>query len=305
MSDYPKMLYHPAWSVGTPAKTDKDPQGRVIGVGARGVPCRYPPVTVVDEDEEGRYRAAGYMGQGEHATLAKYSEFPKMLVHPGHVDAVPDAIDMKKDDDGNLVRLVIPGKPEKHPHVFVKDADEQAKWEAKGYELPGKMDPVHAVDAMVDHIEGYDPQQWPKMEGGRIVDPYARQGGPEEYPKWVNGQVVNNAAEEDALLADLGELTDAKIERAISHRLAASVRGDDAEVERIEAELLEQGIALKDKPHGTVWSRIETGKTKLSDGAKLPADDPRSHLIAEAKSKGIRVHHKWSLEKLQEALKAA
>lgn len=273
MSEFPKMLYHPAWSVGTPAKTEKDPQGRVIGVGARGVPCRYPPVTVVDEDEEGRYRAAGYMGQGEHATLAKYSEFPKMLVHPDHVDAVPDAIDMKKDDDGNLVRLVIPGKPEKHPHVFVKDADEQAKWEAKGYELPGKMDPVHAVDARVDHIEGYQPEQFPKMVNGKVVDPNAGRGGPNEYPKYVDGQIVNSYDEEMVLKAP-------EDPQAIAERVAA-----DKAARR--AALLAELDELDGKP------------------AEPIQNDTRGSLIAEAKARGVKFHHKWSLEKLQEALKAA
>lgn len=305
MSEYPKTLYHPAYSAGVPAKPLNAVQLAAGEAQEAGIPCRYAPVTVKTAKDEEYHRAMGYMAQQESHVFAQYSDYPKMMIHPGHVDAVPDAIDMKKDDEGNLVRIVIPGKPEMHPHVFVNDAEQEEAWRAKGYDLPGKADPVTAADLRVEHVEGYQPVKYPAMIGGRVINPDAHKGGPDEYPKFVEGQIVYSRDEEEALTAQPGELTPAKIERKISERLTASIKGDDAEVERIETELLAQGIALKDKPHGTVWSRVETGEATLSEGAKLPADDPRSYLIAEAKARGIRVHHKWSIEKLQEALKAA
>jgi len=306
MSAYPKNLYHPAYNAGIAGKPLSAVEILEGKAAVSGTPCRYPPVTVRNEDEEDRYRATGYMAQGESPVIVGFSDYPKMLRHPDHVDAVPDAIDMKKDDDGNLVRLVIPGKPERFPDVFVNDAEQEQVWLDKGYDLPGKVDPRAAVDARVQHIEGYEPEQFPKMVAGKVVDPNAAKGGPNEYPKFVDGQIVNNRAEEDALSSDPGELTPFKIERRIADRLAASLKGDEAEVERIEAELLAQGIALKDKPHGTVWTRAATFE-QISESmqSERPSLETREALIAEATARGIKFDKRWSIHNLREALRSA
>jgi len=284
MSDYPKTLYHPAFNPGKPAKPLSG-QDLIDGKEQEaGIPARFPPVTVKTQKDEDYHRAMGYMGQQESHVFAAYSEYPKMMVHPDHVDAIPDEIDAKKEENGSITRIVKPGRPEVHPHAFVNSEEEEEAYRAKGYELPGVFDPKTAADLRVNHIEGYEAEQYPALIDGNVVNPNAAAGGPDEYPKYVNGTIVNSYAEEMAL-------------KGPEDPEAVAKRDADAKAAR-RAELLAELEALDGAaPIDAAALAADIGE------ATKPGD--RETLLAEAKAKGIKVHHKWSLDKLQEALKAA
>lgn len=89
-----------------------------------------------------------------------FSEYPKMMVHPGSQNAV-------------LGFGPREGHPTTFPPVFVNTADQEAQYEAKGYIAKG---------GNVDH-SSHEPRGY-KFH---------------EYPKWVNGTLVRNVDEESAL----------------------------------------------------------------------------------------------------------
>jgi hypothetical protein len=62
-SEYPKLMSHPAFTLGTAAEEVKHPGGRIEYVG--GTPVRFPPVTVNNPDDEEWYAAQGYVSQGK------------------------------------------------------------------------------------------------------------------------------------------------------------------------------------------------------------------------------------------------
>lgn len=90
-----------------------------------------------------------------------FSEFPKMMVHPGSTNAV-------------LGFGPREGHPTTFAPVFVNTADQQAEYEAKGYITKGGN-----VDHATHEPHGYTFH---------------------EYPKWVNGTLVKNIDEESSLL---------------------------------------------------------------------------------------------------------
>jgi len=90
-----------------------------------------------------------------------FSEFPKMMVHPGSQNAV-------------LGFGPREGHPTTFPPVFVNTEDQQAEYEAKGYVAKG---------GKTDH-SGHAPHGYQFHE----------------YPKWVNGTLVKSIDEESALL---------------------------------------------------------------------------------------------------------
>lgn len=86
-----------------------------------------------------------------------FSEYPKMMVHPGSQNAV-------------LGFGPREGHPTTFPPVFVNTADQEAQYEAKGYIAKG---------GSVDH-SSHEPRGY-KFH---------------EYPKWVNGTLVKDIHEE-------------------------------------------------------------------------------------------------------------
>lgn len=192
---YPKPMVHPAYKAGATHKlADGDYQGD---------PDRYPPVTVSNDVQENYHRAMGYLAVGETLAHVDYSEYPLMLVHPEHVDAVPESTEARKTETG-FETYRVPGLPEKFPHVVVNDGEEEKKWTAKGWKRPGKADAAAVETAKASP---YDPsrrlEEFPKMVDGVVVDPNQPPLGPIEYPKWVGGQIVNSKAEERAVLASM------------------------------------------------------------------------------------------------------
>lgn len=176
--EFPKMMQHPAFRRGEVHEVRGVDQvsGRVF-VDQRGMPDYLPNVEVNTEDQEAEYRAKGYLAMGE--TMPKHAdfvEFPKMMTHPGHVDATPQTIDARLNASGQVERLVIPGIPEKYPPVTANSNGEETAWLAKGY-VPGG---IQNKDAFVtsksapSFLGGYKPKEWPKMINGvEYEDPEA------------------------------------------------------------------------------------------------------------------------------------
>lgn len=200
--DYPKTLHHPAEKKGTAtAVSGKDPVTGRPFTDYQGTPDQLPPVTVQNGDQEAFYRARGYLLGGEAPPPpAAYAEYPIMLVHPDHQDAIPDDFTVEKTKDGQIIHHRIPGKPERLLPVAVNGKAEEDAWGAKGYRRAGSPDPdaIRTAEA-----SPYDPTrshiEWPKMVDGVVVDPDADTGGVQEYPKWVGDRIVNTAAEEFAI----------------------------------------------------------------------------------------------------------
>ena len=309
MSYTPKTLVHPGFDPGSPA-VFRGPNGDLLPPGSLhgemvspGRPGRYPPVDVKSQDEEDQYRAKGYLAKGEQPVKVDgFYDYPKMLVHPEHVPAVPDEIHAEPKEEGKpLKTYVVKGTPEKFPPVTVKNAQEEAEWNDKGYHMPVLADPLAFQKAHSSPYQaGAKVQGYPRWENGILVsDPNQNTKGRQEYPKWVGDKLVNNAKEEFEILGG-HDFTDARVEHLISERRLLSEAGDDAGVDRIENILAEHGIQVKDRPHGTVWSRVPV-LPKESQPATAPATD-RATLIAEAEAKGIKIDKRWNDDKLRSVL---
>lgn len=197
-SPYPKAMVHPAYA---PAVLGRAP--------GEGRPARFPPVTVEAKDQEEEYRAKGYLAHGETGKgIAAYAEFPKMLAHPDHVDAVSDEI-IPRRENGQILTTVIRGAPEKYPPVIVNTPAEEAAWGAKGYLAPGRGDPEAIAAAIASpHVPGRVVEEWPKMVNGVLVDERPTVDTT-KYPMWLSdggrdkdgnptGQIVNSEAEHRA-----------------------------------------------------------------------------------------------------------
>lgn len=168
---------------------------------SQGEPDVFPDVTVKDPETETYYRARGYLFHGEvPPPPAEYSEYPVMLVHPNHKDAVPDDWAVERGEGGQILRTRIPGVSEVFPPRQVSTAAEEADWGKKGYARAGHDDPdaIRTQNAS-PYVPGRVIEEFPKVENGVVVDPNAPHVGPIEYPKWVGDKLVNNRAEENAL----------------------------------------------------------------------------------------------------------
>ena len=178
-------------------------------------PARFPPLTVKTREQEEEARAKGYLLPGEVAPhVDGYFEYPKMMQHPDHVPAVEAEHIAEKLEDGTIKTSVIPGRPAKFPHVFVKDLAEEEAWTAKGYEIPTPPDPIAFSRAKAAPLpDGYAGEEWPKMVNGILMqDPNGPVDNSHEYPKWVNDPdreramdiLVNSRREENDARLKLG-----------------------------------------------------------------------------------------------------
>lgn len=168
---------------------------------SQGEPDIFPDVTVKDATTEAYYRSRGYIVPGEvPAPPAEYAEYPVMLVHPGHVAAVPVDWHIEKGDNGEIIRHRIEGKPEIFPPKQANSAQEEAALGKQGYARAGQDDPeaIRRSNAS-PYVPGRKTQEYPKLVDGVLEDPDAQQGGPIQYPKWIGDKLVNNRAEEEAL----------------------------------------------------------------------------------------------------------
>ena len=174
---------------------------------SQGEPDMFPEVTVKDASTEAYYRSRGYLFDGEVPNPpAEYAEYPVMLVHSKHKEAVPDDYVVEKGEHNEIIRHKIPGNPEQFAPCSASNRAEELALEKKGYHRAGLDNPEAIRKAKASP---YDPDQkteeFPKMVDGQIEDPGAPTGGPVQYPMWVGDGVVNSRAEHEALLAKQGK----------------------------------------------------------------------------------------------------
>lgn len=210
----PKVMHHP--------NSRKAKIKPVVGVDAagrqvtdyQGEPDTLPDVTVKDPTTEAYYRARGYLFVGEvPPPPVEYKEYPVMLIHPDHVDAVPDDWTVEKGEHGEVIRHRIPGTPEKFPPRQANDEAEEAAWNAKGYVRGGQDNPDAIRTAKASpYVPNRVHKEYPKIVDGVVVDPDADDGGPIQYPKWVkppgakDAVIVNSLEEEINITGVVPEL---------------------------------------------------------------------------------------------------
>jgi hypothetical protein len=90
--------------------------------------------------------------------------------------------------------------------VIARDAAEEKRLAAEGYERPGKSNPAAYLRAQDMPIE-VPFEEWPKMIDGKIVhDPNAPEPKPKNvYPRWVNGKVIETEDDEIEMLLEADE----------------------------------------------------------------------------------------------------
>ncbi len=193
-SDYvAKTLRHPAYRKGVSKKL---PNGDW-----QGEPDIFPPVTVNSPEQEAFHRAKGYLGPNERpASAVAYAEYPVMLYHPDFVEAVPTTIDIQIID-GKQHQVSVAGKPAVLPPQTAASESEELALNERGYRRVSKSDPDAVQRAKsVPFDPDFSPEEYPKMVDGVIVDPH-NEVTFQKYPMCVGDQIVNNAAEERAARA--------------------------------------------------------------------------------------------------------
>lgn len=206
----PRTMHHPQFRKGKITEIkglDKD-SGRPF-TDYQGEADTFPDVTVKDATTEAYYRSRGYLMPGEvPPPPAEYSEYPVMMIHPDHVDAVLDSFTIEKAENGEIIRHRIPGTPEKFPHRVAHSAAEEKKYAADGYARPGQSDPDAMRSAKASPYKGKRKvQEYPKMVDGKVVATDRPVEDPNEYPKWVGDKIVKSRAEEEALTGKKAEAT--------------------------------------------------------------------------------------------------
>lgn len=196
----PKTLHHPQFRKGkiTPIEGVDAGSGRPFK-DYQGEPDTFPDVTVKDAETEAYYRSRGYLMHGESPTPpAAYSEYPVMLSHPDHKDAVPDDYVTELGEHNQIIRHLIKGTAEVLPPRSAANPAEEAIWASKGYVRVGSDNPDAIRTAAA---APYNPHamhvEFPKLVDGQVIDPNAHVSGPLEYPKWIGDKLVNSRAEEE------------------------------------------------------------------------------------------------------------
>lgn len=185
---YPVTLVHPQHRAAMNAVGD-----------AIGAPERFPSVTVNGANQEAQYRAQGYLRYGEAQPAAiDHHEYPKMMRHPEYVPAVEARVEAKIDNGRIVGTFTIPAKPAEHPDVSVLNAEQEEKARASGYRPAGEYN-RSALEAVLNGTvdeELYEPDEYPKWVNGTLIehDPDAE---PEytptpEYPRYENGVLVQD-----------------------------------------------------------------------------------------------------------------
>lgn len=197
-----KTMHHPQFRKGkiTPVEGIDASSGRPFK-DFQGEPDVFPDVTVKDQQTEDYYRSRGYLMHGETpAPPADYSEYPVMLSHPDHQDAVADDYVTELGEHKQIIRHLIKGTPEVMPPRSAANPDEESAWGAKGYRRVGSDNPDAIRTAKASP---FNPNavhaEFPKVVAGKVIDPTAPVSGPQEYPKWIGDRLVNSRAEEMAL----------------------------------------------------------------------------------------------------------
>ena len=280
-----------------------------------GSPERFPPIEVHSDDQEQEVRARGYLRYGEAMPkVVEFNEYPKIMSHPDHVDGRPATKASQMGDNGQLIIVDVPAVPEKLPNVTVRNADEEAEWEAKGYGAAGHFDAIAFERATL--APGKPGSEWPKWVDGVLTqDPDAPKDLSKDYPKWLHfddakSVMVNDPAHEARVLADRGETPAAEPTAAKAYVQPPVAAPRDAEYEEFlawkQARAAGGGGIL---PTATPPADIQdtAGEQRLTTGT-TPNDSEqreRDTLMALASERGIDVDGRWGVRRLREALAEA
>lgn len=138
-----------------------------------------------------------------------YQTYPLTMVHPGYTPP-------KMVKDGIDTRTV---SPERLAPVTVVNEDDQAYYEAQGYKPAGKI----------------DPSAWVRAQANPPPPDYE----PAEYPKWVNGRLVQDAAQEAIAVSVFVEAEKPTVRTVDEAELLR------AKIAALEAELAQQSAKPK------------------------------------------------------------
>ncbi len=245
---------------------------------------------------------------------AQFNEYPKMVHHPNHVDAVA-ASQGARLEDGKLVTFAIPGTAEKFPAVSVRDAAEEKAWAAKGYHAAARSDPV-AFDRAIA-APGKPGEEWPKWVDGVLTqDPEAPADLSREYPKWVHfasgdSVLVNDPAHEARVLAGRpSETTRPERPSPKPYLPLPAPVVEDAEYQEFLAWKAQKDAARPQNAtvneHGIPVVHVPD----LAQGIDKPAhrltpaerEAEKAELLARAKKAGVTIDQHWSLDRLREVV---
>jgi hypothetical protein len=288
---FPIVMMHPQHRDAVIRTIDSDPSSPDYGL--PGAPERFPPIEVHSADQEAAVRARGYLRHGEAMPkVAEFSEYPKMMRHPQHVDAVPPSQGAQMVD-GRLTTFPIPGVPEILPDVVVHNVVEQEEWEAKGYEAAGVEDPLAFERATVS--PGKPGEEWPKWVDGVLEkDPDAPPDMTGQYPKWLHfdggdSVLVQDEAAEARIRAIRGD-KEPKPERQPDPPYVPLAKRDD----EYEEFLAWRAARAAKEPLATV---LIPPPPRIS-----PEDEERATLITLAEETGVEIDKRWGLKRLREAV---
>lgn len=286
---FPQVMTHPQHRAAVVANIDSNPNAP--GYGLPGSPERFPPIEVHNEDQEAATRARGYLRYGEQMpALAQFSEYPKIMSHPDHVDAVP-LTKASRIENGSLITFDIPGKPAIMPDVTVQNADQEAEWEGKGYSAP-KSDPLAFEKAQV--APGKPGSEWPKWVDGVLAqDPDMPADLSAQYPKWLHfeggdSQLANDPAHEARILQARG-----------SDKYEPVKQPDKPYVPPAAA----APVIDEDYRAFLEWKAAKAA----AEAAPAVSDDDadRTTLIALAAENGIDIDKRWKTARLREVVMGA
>lgn len=124
----------------------------------------------------------------------KFEEYPKYMKHPHEKPAV-------------LGTEYGQGKPMQFAPVVVNNKRQEEEYASKGYEPAGKSNVAAFNRAMIAPVDDtYVYAEYPKWVNGVLVQDPAiveDKSNPNEYPKYVEGVLVQNWDEEEALILSI------------------------------------------------------------------------------------------------------
>lgn len=202
---YPLSMVHPQYRPAQSYKIEKH-AGPATGSPVGGVgasPAWFPPVTVNNEIQEAHHRSMGYLEFGETPPMVQLNEYPLLMVHPDCAEATPERTITTVDGNNNQTVHVTQGAPGKLPPRQADNPQQEAEWAAKGYRRPGQYNPQAVQGAIASP---YDPskvyQEYPKIVDGKVVDLRPDPSAPQKYPMWLHDQAINTEAEHRAKWPD-------------------------------------------------------------------------------------------------------
>ena len=133
--------------------------------------------------------------------MPTHQEYPLVMVHPAmKAPEITPVITPDPTRPGSFLTNYR-STAGQLPPVTVNNADQEAQYEAKGYKRGGLSD-ANAFQASfaAPYRPGDGPSEWPKMVNGKLMQDPSIPTGAQEYPKWMgddnSGKLVHNEEQE-------------------------------------------------------------------------------------------------------------